>query len=123
MDASKHSVPQPRKFKVGFCECFGCSVEAFPEALLRKSIHPPLRPLAWLVRSLSPNYFRPDLEYAERIGETRDWEAFWTLANGIRRDMSLNHGLLRAGLHLRISGYRLIKVYQEITRRRHESFL
>ncbi len=82
-----------------------------------------MRPLAWLVRSLSPNYFRPDLEYAERIGETRDWEAFWTLANSIRRDMILNHGLLRAGLHLRISGYRLIKVYQEITRHRRESFL
>ncbi len=122
MDANKHVVPAPRKFKVDFCECFGCPIEAFPEALLRKSIHPPLRPLAWLVRRLFPTYFRNDLEYTERIGEANSWEAFWTLANGIRQDLALNHGLLRKGLHLRISGYCLIKVYEEITRRRRESF-
>lgn len=112
-----------RKFKTDFCECFGSPLEAFQQTLFRKCVHPPLRPLAWLVRLVFPGFFREDLAYLERIGETTTWEGFWTLANRIRENTVLNHGLLRKGCHLRISGSRLIKIYQQMAERRRESFL
>jgi hypothetical protein len=72
---------------------------------------------------LSPDFFRADLEYLARVGETTAWQAFRTLANGIREDLALNHGLLRKGLHLRISGSRLMEIFWEITKHRPESLL
>jgi hypothetical protein len=75
------------------------------------------------VRLLSPNFFHEDLEYLARVGRTTDWLEFRMLATQLHRDATLNHGLLRKGLHLRISGSRLIRVYEEVSRRRRESFL
>ena len=123
MAAQTHTTPAPGSFKAAFCECFGCAVEAFQETLFWKCVRPALRPVASLVRLLSPRFFRPDLEYLGQVGETTTWEGFWTLATRIHEDLALNHGLLRKGLHLRISGSRLIELYREITRHRRESFL
>ncbi len=111
----------PRDFKAAFCECFGCPPEAFEKALFRKCLAPALRPVASLVRLLSPAFFREDLRYLARVGKTNSWREFWTLATHIRRDPGLSHGLLRKALHLRISGARLISTYQQITARRLKS--
>ena len=114
------SAPVPMRFKDTFCGCFGCPAEAFQETLLRKSLHPHLRPLAWLVRLMAPGFFREDLDYLGRVGETNAWQPFRTLANAIHHDRVLNHGLLRKSLHLRVSGSRLIKVYQAVAEWRRE---
>ncbi len=113
----------PKTFRAAFCECFRCPAEAFLDTFFRKALHPPLRPLAWLVRRVAPRFFREDLQHLERIGETCAWQEYSTLANQIRGDVTLNHGLLRKGLHLRVSGFRLIRLYQQITKRRRQSFL
>ena len=118
-----HLEPAPGSFKAAFCDCFGCPPEAFQETLLRKCVRPPLRPVAALVRLLSPGFFGEDLEYLARVGQTTTWLEFQTLANGIREDLVLNDGLLRKDLHLRISGSRLFEVYREITEHRRESLL
>jgi hypothetical protein len=113
-----HTDPAPLTFKAAFCECFGCPDEAFGPKLFWRCLDPGRRPLAWLVRRLASGFFRADLEYLERAGETTTWFGLWTLANDIRDDAQLNYGLLRKGLHLRISGIRLIKTYEKITAHR-----
>jgi len=111
----------PRNFRIAFCECFDCPAEAFVDRLFWKCVHPSLRPLARLVRCLVPRFFSPDLEYLERVGETATWLHMQVLANGIRDDADLNRGLLRKWLRLRISGLRLIRTYEEMSRHRRKS--
>ena len=118
-----HTDPAPWNFKAAFCEAFGCPAEAFQEALFRKCLHSPLRPVASLVRLMFPGFFCHDLDNLERVGQTTTWLEFLTLANHIRDDLALTHGLLHKGLHLRISGRRLIRIYEEITRRSRKSLL
>lgn len=114
--------PASRNFRTAFCECFGCSAESFQEELLRRGVPASWRPLASVVRRLAPGFFRADLEYLGRVGATTDWLEFKLLANGIPHDPGLNHGLLRKGLHLRISGHRLFKIYENIAKAQRESF-
>ncbi len=110
-----------RTFKSAFCECFACPPEAFQERLLNWCLDHDLRPVAWAVRRVSPNYFRADLEYLQRVGETNTWVDFWVLANRIRQEPDLNAGFFRKNCHLRISGERLIKAYEKITEHRRQS--
>ena len=75
-----------------------------------------------LIRLISPDFFRDDLDYLERVGRATTWPGFWTLANRIPYYFVWNHGL-RKRLHLRISGARLIKIYEEVAERRRQSLL
>ncbi len=123
MATERHTNPAPLSFKAAFCECFRCPAQAFEERLLRRCLPPESRPPATVVRLLSPSFFRQDLEYLGRIGETTTWLEFSSLVNRIRHNPDLNRGLVRKGLHLRMSGIRLFRVYEQITARRRESFL
>ncbi len=113
-----NSVTAFTDFKNAFCEHFGCSAEAFLPRLFAKSLDPGWRAVASGIQRISPNFFARDLHYLERIGEARSWHEVAFLANSIRSDEALNHGLLRKTLHLRISGARLMKLREEITKAR-----
>ena len=117
-----HTGPAPLNFKAAFCEAFGCPEDAFQEALFQKCLLPRSRPLVSLIRLISPDFFRDDLDYLERVGRATTWPGFWTLANRIPYYFVWNHGL-RKRLHLRISGARLIKIYEEVAERRRQSLL
>jgi len=103
-----------RPFQGAFCERFGCPAESFQHSLLRESMDPWLRPLASLVQRVCPSFFHNDLEYLARVGDASTWPEVWSLANYIRSDPCLNRGLLRRGLHLRVSGMRLIQTYARV---------
>ena len=107
-------------FKTVFCEHFGCSAESFLPELFSRSLDPGWRPLAAVLRRAWPAFFARDLLYLERLGAARNWSDVVSLANGIRSDEDLNRGFLRRALHLRISGARIMKLREEITRARLE---
>lgn len=111
-----------RTFKNAFCECYGCPDERFQEELFWKCLSPLDRALARLVHAIWPDYFFSDMDYLRLIGEAPNATRFWRLCNEIRYDMSLNDRWLRRNLHLRISGLRLIRVYEEIVSRKGPPF-
>ena len=105
-------------FKTAFCEHFGCSAEAFLPELFSKSLDPGWRPAAFVLRRVWPDFFARNLRYLERLGEARSWSEVVFLANGIRSDEALNKGFLRKTLHLRVSGARVMRLREEITKAR-----
>ena len=105
-------------FKTAFCEHFGCAAESFLPELFSRSLDPGWRPIASGLRRTWPGFFASDLRYLERIGEARSWSEVVFLANSIRSEESLNHGLVRKTFHLRISGARLLKLREEISQAR-----
>ena len=103
-------------FRAAFCAHFGCLDESFPTECFRKAIDPYWRLAVGVIRRVHPDFFRPDLEYLELVGRAESWREFAGLANAIRRDATLNRGLLRRSFHLRISGGLLLKLREKMIR-------
>ena len=101
-------------FRTAFCAHFGCPDEAFLRECFRKSVGFRGSLAVEVIRRLRPGFFRPDLAYLESVGAVDSWRDFAGLANGIRRDVFLNRGLLRRHFHLRISGELLLKLREEM---------
>ena len=88
--------------------------------MFRRCLSPFVRPLAALVRRLWPDFFQSDFAYLRQLGEATTGQQYWRLCNEIRYDLSLNAGWLRKGLRLRVSGLRLLKLYERIAARQGE---
>ena len=79
------------------------------------------RPIAFVQRRVWPGSFASDLRYLERIGEATSWHEVNSFANGIRSEATLNHGWWGKFLHFRISGSRVMKVREEISKARRDA--
>jgi len=92
-----------------FCETNKCLPGEFREKVFWLFLYPQAIPLARLIWHLNRAYFRPDVEFIERVGN---------LTNSAEVRLELNRfryyhratGLFRGFLKVRISGQRLLNL-------------
>ena len=84
--------------------------EDFEKTAFWVCLRPWVRPLAFVVWRLNPDFFSSDLEFVRHIGSAANSLTIEAMANGLERSRKINSGLLRRVFYLRISGRRIMKL-------------
>ena len=94
-------------FQSAFCAYAGCAESAFERTLFRRALYRHALPLASLIRYLSPDFFRADLELIRWVGAD---DSLAEIEEDIRRfsyDIEVRRRWLRTGLRLHLNPTRL----------------
>ena len=101
-------ITRTEDFRTVYCKRFGCRPEKFEKRFFWQVMDPDIKPLAFVIRWLSPGFFRRDFECIQRIGASKSKTEILGIANRMRFDPQLNHGFFRKFVRIHISE-RLVK--------------
>lgn len=102
-----------RTFAEIYGERTGLSPAELNHVLFIRSLYPPARLIARLVRWLNPRHFIADYEFCEDVGNLRSLEDF-SLALGSYLEHPANRGFLRRKLRIRVSARRMLQIVRTV---------
>lgn len=101
-------------FRHRFADFAGCAPEEFESKVFWRTLYLHAIPIAWIIRWLSPRFFRLDLETIERVGLTLDGREY---GHDLDRYRFLSHGahsVLRNLFRIRVSGKKLMRLRRTV---------
>lgn len=105
---------RPRQFAELFCERFHCPVSNYRERAFRKLLFCHARPLAGILRLLSPRFFLEDFKFIEALGAAGNPRKAFMDAASFQDANALERGALRTALRLRVSGRKAMRLAHEL---------
>jgi hypothetical protein len=113
MTTETESSSLPLPFKERFCQRHGITPNDFEKAVMRKTA----LPLWWLVGTLTgwPAWlFAKDIDLVTETGLAMSYGALENIVSGARHDDRREGRILRRWFGLRVSGRRLLWVYERL---------
>lgn len=101
--------PTPN-FKTAFCSRFAHPQAHFEKAVFWNALHPEMRPVAFLIRSLRPSFFHSDMDCIRSIAHAESKQEVRAIIASLQYDPKFNHGFFRRVLRVRISGRRIMRL-------------
>ena len=104
---------QPKlDFRTAYCRMHQCSAEEFSIAVFRQSLHLRARPFAGLLAWLYPRFFRNDLMLIDEVALATTRNECLVALLGYRQDCHMTGGFLHNQCRMRVSGKRLLNVFE-----------
>jgi hypothetical protein len=106
---------ESQTFKVRFCQDRRCEPGRFARKLFWMSIYRHAIPLALPILLFYPRFFRREFNLMEEVGNVSTKEDLRLSITSYREDSHMNPNLLRESLRVRISGRRLLQVFEALS--------
>jgi hypothetical protein len=103
----------PQTFQALFCEAYRCRPDNARRRMFWLSLHRRAWPLAVLIMRLRPRFFEWDLQLLDEAAQACDINELVAALNGFRQECSAKHSFIHDDLRIRISGKRLISVFNK----------
>ena len=97
-----------------FCERFKCSPEEYEELAFRKCLPWYARILAPVIRLINANFFAEDFKFIRYLGTATGGREVNSEVLSFQDANRSKGGLLRMGLHLRVSGRKAANLAQQL---------
>lgn len=104
----------PLNFRDAYCQKYGCTPEAFEKRLFWHSLHTLAKPIAPLVLMLNRDFFQPDFEAIKHLGNSTNRLNFVSELDAFFYQNRTSKSAFRGLLKLRISGKKLMAMYQDV---------
>lgn len=104
----------PETFQILFCRMKGCPPGEFQRRVFRKALNRHAVPFVRVLESLNPDFFREDYEFIRDVGASvsRD-EVVGELNRFFGRNLR-DRNWLRRVFGLRVSGWRLLRLWDRV---------
>jgi hypothetical protein len=106
-------VPE-RQLKELFCERFDCPPSEYEERAFRKCLYLHARPLAPLIRLISPNFFAEDFKFMRYLGDSTSLREVRVDRMNFHDANRSNPKFLRTALRIRVSGRKATRLAQRL---------
>jgi len=104
---------QPKlDFRTAYCRVYQCPVEEFSRRAFRRTLHLRALPFAGLLAWLYPRFFRNDQMLIDEVALATSRKECLAALMGYRQDCHMSGGYLHNVCRMRISGKRLLKVFE-----------
>jgi hypothetical protein len=104
----------PQNLKNAFCARFEYPQDKFEKRIFWSALHPEMKPLAFLIDRLRPDFFKNDLDFIRSLGTAETKQEVRIIVNSLHYDPTFERGFLRGFLRLRISRRRLTRIASEV---------
>jgi hypothetical protein len=104
----------PKTLKESFCEAFGCPSERFVPVAFKKCLHRRVRLFRPFIVIFQPDYFHPDYEMIECLGNARSWADVDGALGAFASNNRLRGGFARKVLKFRASGHRVTRLVERV---------
>jgi hypothetical protein len=104
----------PSKFKLAFCQRFGCSEQDYVRRATRACLYRRALVVWPILRILRPRFFQVDVDTIERVGDAADWATFKAELAAFSAENRVRTGFLRNRFKFRLSGNRLTQLAEEL---------
>lgn len=104
-------------FKTAYCRVNQCSEEEFSRRVFRRALHLRVRPFAGLLAWMSPRFFRNDHMLIEEVALLSSRSECLEALQGYHQDCRMSGGFLHNECRLRVSGKRLLTVFESTLHR------
>lgn len=98
-------------FRSAYCRVHNCSPEEFTRRVFRKALHLRSWPVAGLLGWLYPRFFRNDLMLVDEVALATSRNQCLVALQGYRQDCHMSGGFFHNKFRFRISGKRLLALY------------
>ncbi|MEW6158116.1 MAG: hypothetical protein AB1813_11825 [Verrucomicrobiota bacterium] len=110
MSTTQINRPDAREtFQQIYCRRYNCPPEQFAERFFWRCIFPHAIPLAWIIRMIKRDYFKPDFMIIRQLALCTALREVSALANALHYDYHYQWPFIRETLRVRISGKRLVE--------------
>ncbi len=93
-----------------FCDRFLCSIQQYENRAFAKCLYWHAKPVAPLLRTLNPGFFRRDYILIRRLGEATDLHQALAEALSFHATNRANPSFLRTSLRIRVSGRKAVRL-------------
>lgn len=109
---STATMAQPKlDFRTAFCRVYKCSAEEFSRRAFFRALHLRALPFAGLLTWLHPRFFRNDLMLIDEVALATSRNQCLSALQGYRQDCHMTGGFFHTKCRIRISGKRLLALY------------
>jgi hypothetical protein len=106
----------PKPFREVFCEHYQCSQDAYVMRVFWHCLYRHAMPLASMLHSRNPDFFREDFDAIREIGTAQSHDVFRNEINRFYGRNLREKKWLRRSFLIRVSGKRLMKVKNKLFR-------
>ena len=116
MEQSNHvSSAKGRAFKELFCEAFRCSAARYTRRLFWHCVHRRSLAWAWPILMMNPEFFTVDFRLLDEVGRAVNGSEVQQAIDAYQDDCRMNRNFYHDRLRIRISGRRLMALYQSVS--------
>ena len=107
------AAPLAEPLKAIFCRAYNCPPDRYTKQAFQRCLHRRALVVSWFLRRIRPRFFTLDQNLLAEVGEATDSRMLLAALQSFRQDCAANYNVLHEALRVRISGRRLLMVFDQ----------